>query len=212
MPRMIRTSLFVLVPMTFFCTWFFWTSQDRVESSPQKVAEGAHIPTEEEITRLGRIVEAQAFVLRSKDGRLRGLFSTNTKEEAGLQLFGRQGHPLAEVLITENDEPRIVVQSKDLKTHITITIFNSDNAFVSLEHDAKNDKREAMVLHASEDDLGLSISKNDTKALSLLSLGSRGTLDIMDSNGKSLIELYVNRTNNSILKLANPGKNDEAGK
>ena len=59
--------------------------------NPVREREVPDAPSAQDISRFGKVVEAQAFVLRGSDGKVRGVLAADNKGQAGLELFDESG-------------------------------------------------------------------------------------------------------------------------
>jgi hypothetical protein len=147
------------------------------------------LPSKEEITKLGKVVEAQGFILRSRDGKLRGLLAADRRGEAGLELFDQQGRSRIRAGINNEGDPHLSIQSPDNKTWCTLRV--SRNQSAELLFDTGGMRGHSLIVYVDRDDSKVAMYRGAKAVLDVTDLEGEPHIGLRDSKGESAMELIV---------------------
>jgi hypothetical protein len=194
----IRTILLasaIAVPVVALCAKY-----NRAQPIPPDAELASRPPSAESIARLGRVVEAQAFVLRGKDGSLHGLFSAEPNGVASLTLFNKGGKAAVHASVGENGEPMFTLASTDRKTSIGLAIIE-DGALLSLESRKSRNEYGMALIRADGNDFGVALHRNDRPVISMELLERQPMITLRDKNGNDVAEVFLDNEEKVHLKI-----------
>jgi hypothetical protein len=168
----------------------FCANYNRAQPLPPDAERASGPPSAESISRLGRVVEAQAFVLRGKDGSLQGLFSAEPNGRTSLTLFNKGGKEALRASVRENGEPMFTLAGTDRKTSIGLSIIE-DGALLSLESRKSRKEYGMALIHAAWNDFGVALYRNDKSVISIKLAEGEPTIIIRDKNGNDVAEVFL---------------------
>jgi hypothetical protein len=179
-PKYALTCVGITIPACLLASFVGLRAQD-----PAGKGNAPDVPSRQDIARLGKVVEAQAFVLQGANGKVRGILAADEKGQSGLELFDESGRSRMRAAVDHGGDSSLLMQSRDGRTSCQLVVSGDESAVLLLGVKGKRPH-----------DLMLFVDGFDSK----VALFSRGTpiLDITDLEGEPMINLRDGRGNRSI--------------
>jgi hypothetical protein len=167
--------------------------------NPVREREVPDAPSAQDISRFGKVVEAQAFVLRGSDGKVRGVLAADNKGQAGLELFDESGFSRIRAAIDHDGDAIFRIQSKDTNTSCQLAVSGNNTALLTLGNTGK--KPHDLALYLDENVSKAFLHNKGTVILDITDQEGQPMINLKDANGKCMIELFLDQQERPRIRL-----------